>query len=228
MNGVTYLHSDDLLTLDSIGDRIRNLDGGFVYTDMAFFNNRGKIIAMRGCKGGSGKEYMLQNGKEFAFNHHTTMWNMGFLQYLKDFVASKYGQSGIFDPFLSHGEDRDVSLSSAEAAIEGGFGVKYIPGVSVLYRVHQQSITGEPAEEAYLQAQLERIFKKHHSDSMLKLDLLGRLKADQPWSWFTFLPIGIKRKLRPIKNHVKEAVFGLRHPALSRTLERTLEECLLR
>lgn len=220
LNGVTYLHSDDLLTLDSIGDRIKNLDGGFVYTDMAFFNNQGKIIAVRGWKGGSNKEDMLKNN--FAFNHHTVMWEMGFLQYLKDFVARKYGQSGIFDPFLSHGEDRDASLSSAEAAMEGGFRVTYIPSVSVLYRVHQQSITGDSAEGMYLQAQLERTFKKHYLDSMPGLELLGRLKADQPWSWFTFLPQGVKRKLRPIKNHIKGVVFGLRYPTLSKTLEEML------
>lgn len=222
---IAFLHSDDLLTKDSIKTRLEYLGEGFVHTDMAFFNNKGNVIRVKKWKAESDKEYILAVGTHILFNHHTIMWELGFLRYLKDFVAREYEQPGVFDPLLSHGEDRDMSLSSAEAAIEGNYEIRHISAVSVFYRCHQNSITGESAEPDYLRAQRDRIFQKHFGWTQPKRlipDLLVRLQADPPWSWGTFLPEGAKRRLRPVRNYVR----GLRSENLYPRLSMELQESL--
>ncbi len=256
---VGFLHSDDLATEESVQMRIKGLEGpndGCVQTDLGLINGKGKIIGMR--QGKKLDEIDLSRDNLYSFNHHTIMWQYGFLRYLKHFVAEKYGQPGVFDPLLSHGEDRDMSLSCYEAAIEGGYTLSrtlnnplkitiyylrivetenqnnskngviqsplsYVPRISVFYRQHQESITGDPVESDYLKSQRARIHQKHFKEQkMSNLEILARLQADPPWSWFTFFPSDIKRVLRPVKDRIKGLAFELRHPHIAKDLEKLL------
>src|SRR3989338_8767965 len=141
LQGITYIHSDDILTPDSVEIRFRHLGNGFVHTRMAFFTNDRAIRYIRNGKDAKNPDNInWAAGYNFIFNAHTIMWRPQFLQYLKVFVKRKFNQDGIFDPFIADGEDLDMFLSSARAAIEGEFDVRYINEVTVWYRNHQQSM----------------------------------------------------------------------------------------
>ncbi len=226
---IAFLHSDDLLPKDSVQKRIWKMGNGtgFVHTDMAFLDETGEVIGIRGWKGGNGEKYLSSVGNHRLFNHHTIMWGTGFLRYLKDFVAAKYGQEGVFDPNLSHGEDRDMSLSSMEAALEGGYKPSYGSFVSVFYRCHPKSITGEPVDAKFAREQKDRVFKKHFGrpePTQSVRYLLYRMGSDPPYSTLTFLPEGIKRKLRPVRDRVRGWTMRHLHPGLLRDLEECLYE----
>lgn len=95
--GVGFLHSDDLLSSDSIERRVRHLPRGFVYTDRATFSGIHVIDIIGGKSLSSMGRLALQ-----PFPHHTLLWEMEFLEYLKGFVECHYGQEGVFDSLLSH------------------------------------------------------------------------------------------------------------------------------
>lgn len=220
--GITFVHSDDLLARNSVEVRLETLSNGFVYTDMGLLNKKGKVIGVR-----SGDTLDKMNASQFnifLFNYHTVMWKYDFLQYLKDFVGAKYEQPGVFDPQLYFGEDTDMVLSSIEAAAHRNYEALYLNEVSVLYRVHEQSISGESLDSLSLNAQHKRIYQKHFKGEIKnsKLELLAMLQADPPWSWFIFLSKDVKIKLKPIKYYVKGLTFKFQHPLLVRSLEQQL------
>ena len=220
LTAVAFLHSDDMLTSNSVGLRLANIGNGFVHSDMAVFDNHGKVIRINKWRG-SEKDYLL-SAAHYSFNHHTVMWDIEFLRYLKDFVADRYGQTGVFDPLLSFGEDRDMSLSSIEASIAGGYRHKHLPLVSVYYRCHKNSISGEQTDPEYLRAQRNRISQKHSvpdTNRSKLVTILNRLTSNLPFSLFTFLPEEVKRELRPIRNCGERFVNERRYGSLTKELE---------
>ena len=152
------------------------------------------------------------------------MWETGFLQHLKNFVARNYNQDGIFDSKLSHGEDRDVSMSSVEAALGSSYNLGYVPFISVFYRYHHNSITGDRYTTEYVESQNKQNFKKHFGPKgVIATDMyLQRFLSDLPWSLLTFMPYDIKLKLRPIKYFFKRCNFTIKHPKTARKLEQRL------
>jgi glycosyltransferase involved in cell wall biosynthesis len=222
LKGAVYLHSDDILTNESMRRRLEMLTSGFVFTDMAIFTNQGLITDIR-----KGDANHVNDGNLLAlnyalFNHHTTMWSIDFLQFLRDFVDRKYEQEGIFDPLLFCGEDRDVTLSSSEAAIEGNFQATYIPMVSVMYRLHDKSITGE-RNEGLVQKQINYILQKHfHTTDTDTTVIVNRLFSNLPWSLGAYLPPHLKDRFRPIRNRFQDLRLHLTHPKIRRTLEQCL------
>lgn len=217
---VTYLHSDDALSPDSIGIRLQNLPSGFVYTNMALFDESGRFIKESRSARGKISE-LLRRQFDLAFNHHTTMWSIGFVSYLRDYVQNKYGQDGVFDPRLNAVEDVDVTFSSLETALAGNFDIVYVPKMTVLYRVHRQSITGDLGENGGEQPK-EKMIKKHFGENPDYVTALARLQYNPPWSWFYFLSPHVKEKLRPVKDFVEEAVFNATHRKLIKQLERSI------
>jgi|TARA_Y100000310_G_scaffold345855_1_gene471513 glycosyltransferase involved in cell wall biosynthesis len=212
LTAVTFVHSDDLLTEDSIAMRVSGLPSGFIFTDMGQFNNGGRRIQIKkgSAKSVGDRTYALRN--PMAFNHHTIMWNLPFLHYLKEFVARKYDQQGVFDSKLFHGEDRDMSLSSSEAAIEGGFEVAYVPLISVMYRQHSLSISGEvDPEQLAIQHDLNSM---KHFGSPQQDRSLERMLSNLPWSLGAFLPKEIKQRIRPIKDLVEDVRLHVTKPHL--------------
>jgi glycosyltransferase involved in cell wall biosynthesis len=207
LTSLTYLHSDDLLTQDSLGTRLNALSNGIVYSDMAIFNTQCEITSLQRMKGYLSKEQLLHSGLSMRFNHHTTLWELNFLRYLDNFTKKMYGQKGVFDPNICFGEDRDTTYSSLEAAIDGNFDVRHIPRVTVLYRIHEKSITGEDikSHNGISKPDLRRVLIKHFGDnpSMYQIivnETVPRMTGNMPWSLFYFLPRELKEMLRPFKN----------------------------
>ena len=211
---VAFLHSDDLLATESVEKRLRYLKEGFVYTNMAVFGKEEKIVAVFNPKSYESKEAMSRKESFLRFPHHTIVWEMNFLNHLKDYIAKRYGQQGIFDSELWMGEDRDVSMSSLEAAVEHKDAeIRYIPFISVFYRQHKNSITGESLKKVKeMKEQNERIYYKHFKSKQGFLNLylrsipLQRLLSDMPWSLFTYLPEDIKKNLRPVRDIMKDHI----------------------
>lgn len=223
----TFLHSDDLLTKDSVEGRVSQLGNAFVFSDMADFDEQGKLVAIRRWNKGSNPNELLSPFNVYHFNYHTVMWQIGFLQRVGDYVKMRYQQDGVFDPSITQCEDTDAVLSSAEAAAAYNSSLTYIPFVSVFYRMHKNSITGlGSTEERNLHHSF--MFKKHFGidDSYLlsPLYLFSRMMSDYPWSFFTFLPEAVKVKLRPMRNNVKSFSIGYGNNQLKRELEACLVE----
>jgi len=218
---VAFLHSDDLFVPNSVELRIKNLQNGFVFTDMALFTSSGKIPRIRygDTVSVANKTYATKNPREF--NHHTIMWSLPFLRYLREFTARKYNQYGVFDPRLFHGEDRDISLSSSEAAIEGNLTVNYAPFVSVIYRTHPKSISGETLDED-VAVQGNLISLKHFGREEINFDvekILDRMLSNPPWSIGAFLPERMKKRIRPIRDFIGDIELHATNPKLWRSLE---------
>jgi len=168
LQAVAMLHSDDLLSPNSIERRVIYLNGGFVHTHMGFINSEDVIYKVR-----SGRDaHNLRNLKyasghcRFIFNSHTIVWGIDFLRGLRDFTATEYEQDGIFDPQLRYGEDLDMFLSAAAFAIDGGYDIAYSPSVSMYHRTHPQSITGSGDGQEFLRSQKIRIRMKHRGDNL--------------------------------------------------------------
>ncbi len=193
---LTFLHSDDVLSPYSIAGRLAETKYGFVYTDMKFFYNDRRIMYER--KGHSVVENMLTKTNFFCFNHHTLMWHIKFLDYLRNHARERFNQQGVFDQKLFFGEDADVSISSFEAALEGGFTITYVPFVSLYYRHHPDSISGY-ARRKETKQQLRMVLEKHPAavTTRSSTEYLQRLLADLPWSLLTFMPEKVKKRLRP-------------------------------
>lgn len=203
---IAYLHSDDLLTAESVQERLAALNQGaaFVYSDMIYIDTSNVPTGVNRWKGKCGSNTL------FGFPHHTVMWSIVFAQLLRAHVAEKYEQNGIFDSRLSYGEDRDVSISSVEAAMTEGKAVHYLPEITYAYRQHALSISGDHAGEDYIRRQRELIDTKHFSPQEMKRLRLQRILAratratsDLPWSLGYSLPESVKQHLRPIKDFVK-------------------------
>ena len=219
---VTFLHSDDVLTRDSIEKRLLGLKDGFVFTEMAFSDKNGLVYCVRnGLEYLQDKTYVSRN--PVPFNKHTLMWNTQFLRYLKEYSERRYEQFGVFDSHLFFGEDLDVVLSSFEAAIEGNFEIDYLPFASVIYRNHPNSISGE-THRAAIEEQSNIISIKHFGQpgKLSKNPLHGRFWRDFPWTIGASLPEPIKARIRPIRNLVQHVRFHMSNPQLCRTLE----ECM--
>lgn len=226
----TYLHSDDLLTQDSVERRALRLNGGCVHTAMACFHNDGTVKKIMSFKCGTADQVMAANaaGKPL-YNHHTFMWDFDFLRRLRAYVAEKYAQGGIFDTALSHGEDKDMTLSSIVMAIEQGLPVVYLPQITVFYRLHEQSISGRSADAAYVASQQDRLYRKHFCQRPpggRPHELQVKVLSDLPWSLGTFLPLPVKALAKRFRNRVKQINFRTRHPELERQLDRLLEHSL--
>ncbi|HLG24052.1 MAG TPA: glycosyltransferase [Candidatus Nanoarchaeia archaeon] len=225
MESVTFLHSDDLLTYNSIMLRMAQLGNGFIYTDKMDFSEKGKMRKLE--KGAELKGHVLIPENFYYFNHHTVMWDIDFLRYLRGHVGEKYGQEGVFDPRLSLGEDRDMSISSVEAALKGNFRISYSPFVSMFYREHKKSITWEHKEEGYVESQHLINHNKHFPEvSTEKKDAgrVDRIMSDFPFSLFTLMPKSIKRPLRPTRNFVQGIQTRRKYPELNAELEDLLRE----
>jgi hypothetical protein len=192
----TYLHSDDLFTRASARDRLSRLEGGAVYTDMALFDDNVRYVS-------TGDRYLRPRHPFYpSFNHHTIMWGMEFLHRMKEYAGERYGQDGIFDPKLFYGEDLDVSMISLEVADKHNLPMSYAREVTVMYRMHELSITGSniPSE---VERQKDHITSKH---PQVHWSAPNRLLANPPWSFFTFLPEPMKRKLRPLQGAIIDAL----------------------
>lgn len=220
---LAFLHSDDILPSDSLVKRLAGIKEGFVYTDMVFFNYDGKIGNRRKCQ--VVEKDMLAKTNFFSFNHHTLMWSVKFLEYLRGYVQQQFGQVGIFDPNLFCGEDADASLSSFEAALEKQFPITYVPFASLYYRHHPGSITGHlKLKEA--KQQLRIVMDKHPGAISTKpsLGYLQRLMVDLPWSFLTFMPEESKKKLRPLRDFIKGAIAEGTEFGENKYLEELLSE----
>jgi len=213
ISALTYLHSDDLFTKDSLRSRMSKLGSGFVYSDMASFSGEKKIIGISRLDGTLDNDDLLQKGPNMIFNHHTTLWTLHFLEYLRNFNSRKYGQYSVFDPRISFGEDRDASLSSLEAATECGMDVRHIPEITVFYRVHDQSITGDDARDNYSTRESDSrlISLKHFGyaknptfHGQFLVEIAKKLTGDLPWSLFHYIPKDVKNYLKPFKAAVKK------------------------
>ena len=202
IKAITYLHSDDLYTPNSLQSRMDHLgNNGMVYTDIACVeNNKVSRVVIGGEEDASS---LLKPEKLFQFPHHTAMWRRDFLQYTRDYATRFWGQKGVFDPSLRCAEDFDATISFLQAAGEGDYGIRYVPEFSVLYRSHDAAMhTSTGTLERF--DQLNGIFSKHFGDMYNMADVISmRLGADLPWSLLTFLPEKMKDKLRPIKNRIK-------------------------
>mgnify|MGYP001597795647 CR=1 FL=1 len=229
LEAVCFLHSDDLLYWNSIEERYRGLGVGFVHTEIAFFNNKRRVLLVR--RGIDAKDQGHRNlaaEYNFLFNGHTVMWQLKFLQYVKDFVGRKYEQSGVFDPMLRLGEDLDVFLSSTEAAIEGEYSVDYVAAVSVLYRFHRQSISGDDNNPQSIREQAGRLYRKHFAQQIenSRVGFLTRVKVDPFWFWFTYLAPELKEKFAQVKYNLKGKTFRLKQPKVIKSLEQYLSEII--
>lgn len=208
LSALVYLHSDDMLTVDSIRVRLSRLNDNvaFVHTDFACVDPNNKLLGVEKWHKKSDR-YMfdiLAGG----FGHHTTMWTMDFVRMLIQYVSDRYGQNGIFDPRLFYGEDKDVSLSGVEAANKLSMGIVYIPKTTYIYRQHPDSISGDNSSQKDRTSQGNLIKSKHFSEEDLaelkpRL-LLQRLTRDLPWSLGIYLPEDVKRYLRPIRDGIKQ------------------------
>ena len=215
---VAYLHSDDLLPPASIQKRISVLDGdtAFVHGDtllVSLDNNPVRVLRWKG---------KYNSGSFHNFPHHTIMWTIEFALQLKSYVAAKYSQDGIFDSRLSYGEDRDVSLSSAEAAIKEGTKIIYLKEIAYLYKQHLESISGE-SPDVYAANQDKLIYDKHGLKQGRLMAFFQLVTSDFPWSLGYSFPELVKRQVRPLRDFVKQKKLG---SALSPDERRDLEMLL--
>ncbi|MEK6868901.1 MAG: glycosyltransferase [Nanoarchaeota archaeon] len=207
LSALAYLHSDDILTVDSIEMRLSALSDSvaFVHTDFARIDPNSRLLGIN--RWSKRNDEYAGNILAGGFGHHTTMWTMQFVGMLMQYVSERYGQNGIFDSRLSHGEDMDVSLSGVEAADRASRIIAHIPKIAYLYRQHPNSISGDKVSLEYRKGQEELINLKHFSEADLaefkrKL-FLRRLTRDFPWSLGTSLPEEVKRYLRPVRDNIK-------------------------
>jgi glycosyltransferase involved in cell wall biosynthesis len=192
LDTVCYLHSDDTLTPNSIKQRKRTVGQGYCYGELIRMTEKGDVLTT------ASKEIEKDGG--LFFPHQTVMWNLGFLDEVKTYLRIKYGQETIFDPNISYGEDRDVSLATHNAALITGRTVGRSRDVCYHYRVHMDSITGETSfSERRRQERL--VDKKYGIPRFARLRV--RLKADLPWSLGTLLPEESKAPLRRVRDRVK-------------------------
>jgi len=201
---ITYLDSDDMLTPRAVEKRLAALseDNAFVHTDMigVYANNRLTRVTT-----------WKNRDRDFKHNHqgfpfHTVTWTVEFARMQREYAVDTYGQQGIFDARLSHGEDRDMSLTLFEVAGMTAVHMAYIPQVTYVYTRHPNSVTSDPVPAKYLKEQHDLIYSKHfpEGDSELKrIQFLQRLIGDLPWSLGAPLPEEVKRYLRPIRDHIK-------------------------
>lgn len=201
---VGYLHSDDLLPPWSVKKRLAalTLSDAFVYADLMYIDSSNRSIGVRRWAGKLGWD-MLD-----CFPHHTVLWPVDFAQQLKDYTNRHYGQKGIFDARLTHGEDRDVTASSVELALLNGETIRHVPSVAYLYRCHTLSITGDNVPVRYADSQRRLIDEKHFGTTRNALSRYGRLfnhlTSDLPWSLGYSLPEPVKRPLRPVMHAVRK------------------------
>ena len=215
LKGLAYLHSDDLLAKESVQKRLAVLTKGFVASSMLFFNNKGQMLQVRP---GITPKHGLDEERYHSFNHHTTLWEIGFLQYLREYVHETRGRTGIFNTTIDRAEDVDVTLHSVRAGLMGNYAMSCIPDVSVYYRVHSQSVTGD----------LSRAVRKSESfifNNMIRdiHALKKRAGADIPWSLLTVMPSAAKRGLRPVKEMVKHLYSSHKYPEIRQDLALCLD-----
>ena len=221
---LAYLHSDDLLPPQSVHQRIVALkhDTAFGYGRMVYINSGNRIIDVSRWKGEFGHDTLS------GFPHHSVMWSLEFAERLKEYVIGKYGLDGIFDTRLSHGEDLDVSLSSAEAASQLNLEIVNIPEIVYAYRRHMGTISGSGAAKEYLLSQHRIIEGKHflpqEAPHLRLIRPLQRMAADIPWSLGYMFPEPVKRRMRPIRDIVKE--IGITSNRLSDAELRGIEAIL--
>lgn len=200
---LAYLHSDDLLPPVSVQKRISFLTNNvaFVHGDSLIVRRDNSPVRVQRWKGS------YASSSFYNFPHHTVMWTAEFARQLKSYVAGQYSQEGIFDKRLSHGEDRDVSVSSAEAARIAEKRIIQISEILYVYKQHEKSISGEKLSGKYMANQRRLIAVKHFSareHARLRLmAVLQNVTADLPWSLGYSLPEGVKGKARPIRDFVK-------------------------
>jgi len=214
---LTYLCSDDLLRNGSIEKRLGKLsrDTSFVYSDFAMFSDKNGMEYIKKMDFEPDVSKILRKCRAFNFPHPTSMWEINFLQKIKEFVGRKYGQQGVFDSTITQREDIDSSLSTFETAFQLGFGISYVPAVSYFTRMDTGGISsnGTEAEKIYY----EHLVQEKHgtADEQLKTaKIMGNLKDDLPWSLGIYLPEKIKPTLRPIKQFIKPILFRLQHKEL--------------
>lgn len=207
LGALAYLHSDDMLTIDSIKWRLSALSdsAAFVHTNSARIDSNNRLLGIN--RWSKRNDEYAGNILAGGFGYHTTMWTMEFVRMLMQYVSDRYGQKGIFDTRLSYGEDMDVSLSGVEAANRASRIIAYTPKITYLYRQHPNSISGDKVSQEYRRSQEELIYSKHFSEANLaelKLRLfLQQLTQDLPWSLGTSLPEEVKRYLRTVRDRIK-------------------------
>lgn len=164
--------------------------------------------------------------KAYRFPHQTIMWSLEFLKKLKEHVASAYDQEGVFDPSIRFGEDLDVSLSSKEMTMKEGTAISHANEVGYLYRLHEDSITGN-TPGPIRNKDLEAVARKHAKNKdkiRMGSTLDSRLLHDLPWSLFTYAPETLKSRLRPVRDFLKAPALEKAYPEFKKEVAIYLNE----
>ena len=203
---ICYLHSDDLLPRSSVAKRLKQLDAKapFVFSNIITINAEGNVLGEIAWAFPNVKKSNLRR-----FPHHSSMWSIDFAKSIRDYVACHYSSEGIFDPQLSHYEDRDASISAVETANDIGASIKHIASPLYVYRLHESSISRDPEREVRILVQRPYVEGKHNLQAY-HAPIIQHMMLDLPWSVFYALPEGVKSRIRPIKDAVK-GFFGSSH-----------------
>jgi len=141
---ICYLHSDDILTPDSLLERANvlssdpSIDWCYGNTDR-WFADSGQV--KRNIYTGVRSSRALLEGivadRHFYFPHHSAMWRQSMLARMYETRRGK-----LFNPEYSNGEDRDVTTLSLADSAKRSRDVGFTSVSCYLYRVHRDSITG--------------------------------------------------------------------------------------
>ncbi len=187
---LSYVHSDDMLSLHGLQTQKPKL---FSYTDMIVINEENRVLLRREAE-------KKPNISAKSFPHHSSSWSFDFMNRLREYILTKYNQDGVFDPSISYGEDRDVSLSSLELLSILNEDAEFVHFPRYFYRVHEKSITGEIVPD-HKEGDIQKVNEKHNLKNYSQ-NYFQKIFANFPWSLGTNLPEHIKKKIRPIRQKI--------------------------
>ncbi|MDP3919108.1 MAG: glycosyltransferase family A protein [Nanoarchaeota archaeon] len=196
-----YLHSDDLLTEDSLERRMEKLDegDGMVYGRTALLFDSGlKYRNFPDEDENVNSVNVLRNG----FPHHSSMWARRMMDEL---LKSKQGI--LFDENVEANEDIGVTLY-CRRFIERGFDLGFADDVVYVWRDHPGNITNSVSAKVQRQQSIyayEQNGLEHPSEYTWKHTIkhLGS----------RFIPYRFKEPLRPLRDKISEITNGRLFPS---------------
>ena len=191
----TVLHSDDLLTENSISQRIKKIKENPEYA-LAFGNICNIDENYRIIRESSGFDFpdaetLYERTRiSRSFPHHTILFSKDILK-----------ETGFYDSRIGYGEDCDMSLRLIKTVIETGSGIEYIDDFLTYYMTHQDSISGIYRKNGWDKIDNKFLDIKHsESDFDYYMKIAKRFTKRLIKRPHSFLPESVKKVLRPVRD----------------------------
>ena len=189
---ITVIHSDDLLTPDSLADRvelIKETGAGMIYTDSVHFFENGKSSCLLSAPDYTDAKLLydsLLKGKTIPYS--TMLWG-------RDFFLDKLNG---YDPEINAAEDWDIALRSAQELSKNGMRNASMHKVTAAHRYHDHNIGYKYLKDGTTWRCYKRIIAKN----LQGRKYLFRITRDGLMFFRIGLPESVKKPIRFVRDMI--------------------------